>query len=82
MSSNQQKMAFDYFTTSVADPGFPVGGGHVPIGGMDPRCGHFLAKMYVKMKESGPMGGMHLACPQLAPPQPPMHLNPLSTDRY
>ena len=41
----------------VADPGFPVGG-HGPIRGhVDPRCGHFLAKMCAKMKEFGLIGG-------------------------
>ena len=29
---------------------------------MDPRCGHFLAKMYAKMKELGPVGGRAPAC--------------------
>ena len=33
-------------------------------GGVDAQCGHFLVKMYVKMKELGPIGGgMHLAHP-------------------
>ena len=40
----------------MADPGFPVGGVD-PLGGMDPRRRHFLAKMYVKMKELDPVGG-------------------------
>ena len=46
---------------AVADPGFPVGGGGGvdPLGGggMDLQRGFFLAKMYVKMKEFGPIGG-------------------------
>ena len=43
--------------SSVADPGFPVGG-HAPIGGgVDLRCRHFLVKMYAKTKELGPIGG-------------------------
>ena len=42
---------------SVADPGFSVGGAWTHWGGVDPRCGHFLAKMYAKMKELGPIGG-------------------------
>ena len=54
---------------SVADPGFPIGGVH-PLGGvMDLRHGHFLVKMYVKMKELGPIGG---ACAGHAPLDPPM----------
>ena len=32
-------------------------------GGVDLRCGHFLVKMYAKIKELGPIGGVHLACP-------------------
>ena len=36
---------------AVADPGFPVRGGHASIrGGVDLRCGHFSVKMYAKMK--------------------------------
>ena len=44
-------------------------GGHGPARGrMDLRPGCFLAKMYAKMKEFGPIGGgMHLARP-LDPP--------------
>ena len=55
----------------MADPGFPVGGGVDPLGwGMDLRHGHFLAKMYVKMKEFGPVGGR-------APGTPPRSANVL-----
>ena len=36
--------------TTVADPGFPVGGG------MDSLGGYILKILYVK-KESGPLGG-------------------------
>ena len=32
-------------------------GGVDPLGGVDPRCGHFSVKMYMKMKELGPVGG-------------------------
>ena len=42
---------------TVADPGFPVGGGVDPLGGVDLRHGCFLAKMYAKTKELGPVGG-------------------------
>ena len=44
-----------------------------PLGGADPRgdaylrCGHFLAKMYVKTKELGPVGGAREGAPA-APP--------------
>ena len=45
-------------TKSVADPGFPVGGGVDLIrGAMDPRGGYVLKILHVKMKESGPVGG-------------------------
>ena len=37
---------------SVADPGFPVGGG------VDPQGGYVTKILYVKMKESGPIGGV------------------------
>ena len=46
----------------VADPGFPVEGGRVDL-----RHGCFSAKMYAKMKELGPIGGVRLASP-LDPP--------------
>ena len=42
---------------TVADPGFPVGGVDPLEGAVDLRCGCFLAKMYAKMKELGPVGG-------------------------
>ena len=42
---------------AVADPGFPVGGRGPIRGGMDLQHGHFLAKMYAKTKELGPVGG-------------------------
>ena len=58
-----------YILTPVADPGFPVGGRGPVRGGMDLRCGCFLAKMYVKTKEFGPIGGV---CTQHAPLDPPM----------
>ena len=43
--------------TTVADPGFPVGGTPSRWGGANLRCGYFLAKMYAKMKELDPVGG-------------------------
>ena len=43
---------------SVADLGFPVGGGGAdPLGGADLWCIHFSAKMYAKMKKMDPVGG-------------------------
>ena len=52
----------------VVDPGFPIGGGHQPVGGgADLQCVHFLAKTYVKMKEIDPVGGHMPAAPPLDP---------------
>ena len=48
---------------TVADPGFPVGGG-----GADLQRGCFSAKTYVKMKELDPVGGRGPAAPPLDPP--------------
>ena len=48
------------FPITVADPGFPIGGGgRRPIGGRGANLQdvHFSAKMYVKMKEMDPVGG-------------------------
>ena len=44
---------------SVADPGFPVGGGGVDLvrGAVDPRGGYVSKILHVKTKESGPVGG-------------------------
>ena len=44
---------------TVADPGFPVGGGGgEPLGGgTDLRRGHFSVKMYAKTKELDPVWG-------------------------
>ena len=46
---------FEYYT--VADPGFPVGGGRRPVGGggADLRRVHFSVKTYAKMKEMDPV---------------------------
>ena len=43
--------------TPVVGPGFPMGGHQPAGGGVDLRRVHFLAKMYVKMKEIDPVGG-------------------------
>ena len=52
---------------TVADPGFPVGGMH-PLGGHGPPT--WAVKMYVKMKELGPIGG---GVRPARPLDPPMH---------
>ena len=53
----------------MADTGFLVGGGVHPLGdGMDLWRGHFLVKMYAKMKELGPIGGGVRRARPLDPP--------------
>ena len=47
---------------AVADPGFPVGGG------VDSWGGYVSQILYVKKKESGPLGGVRRARPPLNPP--------------
>ena len=43
---------------SVADPGFPVGGGvDLVVGAVDPRGGYVSKILHVKTKESGSVGG-------------------------
>ena len=43
---------------TVADPGFPVGRGVDLVGGaVDSRGGYVSQILYVKTKESGPLGG-------------------------
>ena len=58
--------------TAVADPGFPVGGGvDLVRGAVDPRGGYVSKILYVKTKESGPVGG---GARRARPPlDPPMH---------
>ena len=41
----------------MADPGFTVGGVD-PLGGVDLRRKNFSVKMYMKMKELGPVAGV------------------------
>ena len=55
---------------SVADPGFPVGGGVDLIrGAVDPRGSYVSKILHVKTKESGPVGGgARRARPPLDPP--------------
>ena len=55
---------------TVADPGFPVGGANLIGGGANSRGGYVLKNLYVKMKESGPLGGVHTGG---APPDPPVN---------
>ena len=43
--------------SAVADPVFPLGGGVDLLGAWTSDDEHFLVKMYVKMKESGPAEG-------------------------
>ena len=65
------KNIFLYAHIAGPDPGFSVGGGRGPIlGGFGLQRGHFSVKMYVKMKELGPVGGR---APGTPPLDPPMH---------
>ena len=50
-----------YYT--VVDPGFPVGGCAPIRGAWTSDVGTFLVKMYAKMKELGPIGGVRRTCP-------------------
>ena len=43
---------------AAADPGFPVGGRQPRRGGANSRGGYVSKNLYVKMKESGPVGGV------------------------
>ena len=64
---NLQPLAYEARTIpqAVADPGFPIGGCGPIWGAVDLQQGCFSVKMYVKMKELGPVGGMHLVPPQI-----------------
>ena len=56
----------------MADPGFPVGGGHGPHrGAVDPQGSYVSKILHVKMKESGPVGG---GAPGACPLDPPMRI--------
>ena len=62
-------LCLETFPFSVADPGFPVGGGANPLGGANLQSVHFSAKTYAKTKEMDPVGGGHVpAVPPLDPP--------------
>ena len=64
----------NFLSTSVADPGFPIGGGMDLVrGAVDPRGGYVSKILHVKTKESGPVGGGG-ARPPL---DPPMNLLPV-----
>ena len=59
----------EYMYDAVADPGFSMGGrGPRRGGGVDSWGGSVSKILYVKMKESGPLGGVRRACPSLDPP--------------
>ena len=60
-----------HIPSSVADPGFPVGGRRPVGGGTNLQRVHFLAKTYAKTKEMDPVGGGG-ACAGSAPLDPPM----------
>ena len=52
-----------FLALSVADPGFPIGGCQPHRGGTNSRGGFISKILYVKTKESGPLGGCTLAAP-------------------
>ena len=52
---------------SVADPGFPIGGVPTSGGGHQLSSSYIPKNLYVKMKESGPVGGARRRRP-LDPP--------------
>ena len=61
---NAQPLTYGYvqihMCLTVADPGFPVGGGvDLVLGAVDPRGGYISKILHVKTKESGPVGGAH-----------------------
>ena len=49
--------------TTVADPGFPVGGAPTRWGDANLRHVHFSVETYVKTKEIDPVGGARAATP-------------------
>ena len=53
----------------MPDPGFPVGGVDLVGGSVDSRGGYVSKILYVKTKESGPLGGGR------APGTPPRSAN-------
>ena len=50
-------------SSSVADSGFPVGGGVDLVGGVDFGGSYVSKNLYVKTKEPGPLGGVRRARP-------------------
>ena len=65
MTTSTEAVTPKTLRTTVADPGFPVGGGGG--GGANLRRRRFSVKMYAKMKELGPVGGRAPGTP-LDPP--------------
>ena len=65
MSKESAQMVSD---EAVANPGFPVGGVDLVGGDVDSWGGYVLKILYVKTKESGPIGGR-------APGTPPRSAN-------
>ena len=52
------------YTFTVADPGFPIGGGMDLVwGAVDPRGSYVSKILHVKTKEFGPIGGACAGCP-------------------
>ena len=69
LASRLKNSSPNIISTSGADLGFSVGGGLDPfLGWHGPPTRCFLVKMYVKMKELGPVGGVHRKILYVDPP--------------
>ena len=69
-----ENLSVVYSDKTVADPGFPVGGrGPRRGGGVDSRGGYDSKILYVKTKESGPLGGVRRASANVDPPMQNHH---------
>ena len=67
----------------MADPGFPVGGGVDLVGGGVHSRGGYISKiLYVKIKESRPLGGVRRAYINVDPPVIFSHKTSRQGDRH
>ena len=65
---SKTKLIYFCVYESVPDPGFPVGGRGPRKRGVDSRGSYVSKILYVKTKESGPLGGRAPGTPPLDPP--------------